>query len=208
MPYIDEYYAAQQPRDNDIPQPMGHQPDASAVTGAGRANIEGGWRERTEDWINRNLLSGGATDIRNLAAAAGPAVQAAGGLGRALNWGSRVGMPAKAPAAVDAADQMFDVARAAPVMRAQAGNIDPRLAYALGGGGLAAAGALYGWATSPEEQPTPPPPNAGVGVSAPAAAKVLSSRAQIIEASTDATLMTPAAFKAKWGGLPEQVIPR
>lgn len=206
MPYIDEYYAAQQPRDADIPQPMGYQPDASAVTGAGRANIEGGWRERTEDWINRNLLSGGATDIRNMAAAAaGPAVQAAGGLGRVLNWGSRAGIPAKAPAAIDAADQMFDVARAAPVMRAQAGSADPRVLAALGAAVPVGLGALYGYMTSPEEQPTPPP-NAGVGVSAPVAARVIRSRADRIEAATDASTLPPAQFKAKWGGLPEQVL--
>jgi hypothetical protein len=153
MPYIDEYYAQRAQPDPDIPQPMGYQPDASAITGAGRADIApagaAGWRERTEDWINRNLLSGGVTDIRNLATAVGPAVQAAGGLGQVLSWGSRAGMPAKAQPAVDAADQMFDVAQQSPIMRAamgQGGFIDPRVAAMLAvGAGITGVGGYAAW---------------------------------------------------------------
>lgn len=228
MPYLDELYAGRAPAQDpdipqptpsawgsdapryapDIPRPSGYQPANADVTGTGRVQYEPSMRERALEWISRNMLSGGAGDVRNVAMALGPAAQASGAMGQIANWAARAGVPAKAPAALDAADQMFDPRMVAPVMRSQAGRVDPGLLAGGAAGGAAVLGAgswlynkLFG-----DETPKEPPPNAGVGVSAPAAARAIKSRADRIEASTDATLMPPAAFKAKWGGLPEEVL--
>jgi hypothetical protein len=106
-------------------------------------------QQRVPEWLREKFLSGGAGDVRNVAAALGPATQAAGGFGNLLQWAARAGVPAKAPAALSAADQMFDVAQAAPVMAgaagpgaAQAGSANWPILAAVGGitgvGGYAA----------------------------------------------------------------------
>jgi hypothetical protein len=149
MPYLDEYYSGQGDPSvpvpgGDVPRPSSYQPAAADVTGAGAAAYEPSVRERALDWISRNMLSGGAGDIRNIAAALGPAAQAAGGLGRVAMMAQRAGLPAKAPAAIEAADQMFDPSMVAPVMRAaqaagQGGWIDPRIIAAGAAVGVPAA---------------------------------------------------------------------
>lgn len=66
---------------------------------------------------------------------------------------------------------------------------------ASGVGGLYAAGkAVFGG-----DAPAQPAPNAGVGVSAPAAARAIKNRSDQIEAATDASVLTREQFMAKWG---------
>lgn len=213
MPYLDELYAQSQ---QEPAQPFS----------AGRANwtnpgapasvadqIPGNEypqpAPRESDWPSRvraALFSGGATDVRNIAGALGPAIQAAGGLFRGAAAGQRMALPAK----MDAADQMFDVTQMAP--RMQGGFVDPRVAAGMGAGvGLGGGGlyALYGG--SPEEQataPAQPAPNAGVGVSVPAAARVIKTRADQTEAAVDATVMSYGDFVKKWGMPPEKALGR
>jgi hypothetical protein len=89
------------------------------------------------DRIERALFMGGATDVRNMASAVAPA-----GLSMALARGANpTAQVAQRGAmdAYDAAEQMFDLRRAAPVM-------------AAGGGGLLMAGGA-----AAGEQPKQPP---------------------------------------------------
>lgn len=66
--------------------------------------------------IRKHLMSGGGGDLRNLMMALGPAAQAAGGMGQAAAMGQRMGIPAKTPGGVDAAEQMFNMKQPAPMM--------------------------------------------------------------------------------------------
>jgi hypothetical protein len=82
------------------------------------------------DRIERALFMGGATDVRNMMQGAAPA-----GLSMAL---SRMANPTAQVAqrvGADAAEQMFDFSRPAPVMSAAGGMLLPGLAAAGQGGG-------------------------------------------------------------------------
>lgn len=66
-----------------------------------------------QDKMRRLMMSGGAGDLRNVAMALGPAAQAAGGMGRAMQAGQQMGVPAKAQGMSDPAERMFSGAGAA-----------------------------------------------------------------------------------------------
>jgi len=91
------------------------------------------------DELRRKFMSGGAMDLRNLGMAMGPAAQAAGGMGRAMQAGQQMGMPAKAQG-MPPVERMFDMAQQAPRMGPGASQAGRGLPMALG----ATAGAGYG----------------------------------------------------------------
>jgi len=193
MPYLDERYQ------QVVDQIPGNEPQGLI----GRPQYEETPSERGQNWLARTFMSGGGGDIRNVLTALGPAAQAAGGLGQALNWASRAGVPAKVPVALDAADQMFDVTRAAPSMTgvgaAQGGSAMAKLLAGLGGGSAVASFLAMLGRDKKAETPGP-------GVNVPAAARTIQNRNDRIEAATDASTLTPEQFRAKWGNDPERVL--
>ena len=91
------------------------------------------------DKLRQNLLMGGATDVRNMARGMAPAGHA---MMLARPPGMLGGMARGGNAMRDPAEQMFDMAQAAPKM-GQGGFIDPQLLRMLGYA-IPAAGAAYG----------------------------------------------------------------
>jgi hypothetical protein len=193
MPYLDERYQ------QVVDQIPGNEPQGLI----GRPQYEETPAERGQNWLARTFMSGGAGDIRNIAAALGPAAQAAGGLGQIAAWAQRAGVPAKVPVALDAADQMFDVTQAAPSMTgvgaAQGGSAMTKLLAGLGGGSAVASFlAMLGRDKKAE--------TSGPGVSVPAAARTIQNRNDRIEAATDAATLPAEQFRAKWGADPEKIL--
>jgi len=92
------------------------------------------------DPLRRKFMSGGAMDLRNLVAALPTGTGAMSG----LNAMRGMGAGARPAAPMGAADQMFDMSRAAPMMapQAQAGRGLPAILGLLGGvGGVGGYGA-------------------------------------------------------------------
>jgi hypothetical protein len=198
MPYLDELYGAAQ---DAAPE----QPADAAITGVGRVEYgrDPAWWQSGGNFTPNDVLP---TAAAALGGVAGLAQSGARGLAwEALKQGG--GEAAKRYLA-DPAERIFETG--SQFVRDQAGNIVPRVALGLAalGGAADIARRAFGGKTPTDAavKSLQESPNAGVGVSAPAAARVIKTRADRIEAATDMNTMTQEQFVAKWGALPDRIL--